>query len=90
MDDLTEEADDDPPAFLAALAKRDWSTFLRRTWRDRWLESNPVGRWCLFRGAARIVRTPIPEELPAQAEMLKAVRIAFHISSPVQGMEFER
>jgi len=90
VDDLTEEAEDEPPAFLAAPTKRDWTTFPRRSWRERWLESNRLGRWFLFRGAERIVRTRIPEEMPAQVEMLQALRIAFQDSALAPGLEFER
>ncbi len=89
-DDLADEAGDEPPAFLANPVKRDWSTFPRRGWRERWLESNRPGRWFLFRGAERIVRTRIPDELPAQAEMLQALRIAFQNADLTAGLDFER
>jgi 3-hydroxyacyl-CoA dehydrogenase/enoyl-CoA hydratase/3-hydroxybutyryl-CoA epimerase len=88
-DDLAEEADDEPPAFLADPVKRDWSAFPRNTWRERWLESNRPGRWFLFRGADRILRTRIPEEMPAPGEMLNALRQAFQSNWPA-GLAFER
>ena len=89
-DDLVEEVGDKPPSFLENPVKRDWSQFPRRTWRERWLESNRPGRWLLLRGAERIVRTRIPEEMPAQAEMLHAMKIAFAEPSLAPGLEFER
>ncbi len=88
-DELAEEADEAPPAFLAEPVKRDWSAFPRRTWRERWLESNRPGRWFLFRGADRILRTRIPEEMPAPGEMLNALRQAFQSNWPA-GLDFER
>jgi 3-hydroxyacyl-CoA dehydrogenase/enoyl-CoA hydratase/3-hydroxybutyryl-CoA epimerase len=52
------------------------------TWRQRLLESNPVGRSLLFRGSRRILSTRVPEDMPAPAEALEAVRIGID-----QGME---
>lgn len=89
-DDLMYEVDDDPPAFLANPRKRDWSTFPRRTWRERWLESNRLGRWFLFRGAERILHTRIPEEMPAQTEMLNALRQIYQQTGIQTGLELER
>jgi 3-hydroxyacyl-CoA dehydrogenase/enoyl-CoA hydratase/3-hydroxybutyryl-CoA epimerase len=88
-DDLAEEDDDEPPAFLADPVKRDWSAFPRTVWRERWLESNRLGRWFLFRGADRILRTRIPEEMPAPSEMLNALRQAYQSNWPA-GLDFER
>jgi 3-hydroxyacyl-CoA dehydrogenase/enoyl-CoA hydratase/3-hydroxybutyryl-CoA epimerase len=45
-----------------------------RGWRQRLLESNPVGRALLFRGSAQIMRRRIPDDMPAPAEALRAVR----------------
>jgi 3-hydroxyacyl-CoA dehydrogenase/enoyl-CoA hydratase/3-hydroxybutyryl-CoA epimerase len=88
-DDVAEEADDEPPAFLADPVKRDWSAFPRGTWRERWLESNRPGRWFIFRGAERILRTRIPEEMPAPDEMLNALRQVYQ-SNWGAGLDFER
>jgi 3-hydroxyacyl-CoA dehydrogenase/enoyl-CoA hydratase/3-hydroxybutyryl-CoA epimerase len=44
------------------------------TWRQRILESTPVGRWLLFRGAARLVRRKVPDDMPAPHEALAAMR----------------
>jgi 3-hydroxyacyl-CoA dehydrogenase/enoyl-CoA hydratase/3-hydroxybutyryl-CoA epimerase len=88
-DELAAEDDDEPPAFLADPIKRDWSAFPRHTWRERWLESNRPGRWFLFRGAERILRTRIPDEMPAPGAMLGALRQAFQNDWPA-GLKFER
>jgi 3-hydroxyacyl-CoA dehydrogenase / enoyl-CoA hydratase / 3-hydroxybutyryl-CoA epimerase len=88
-DELAEEENDEPPAFLAAPVKRDWSAFPRNSWRERWLESNRPGRWFLFRGAERILRTRVPEEMPAQCEMLNALRQAYRFDWQA-GLDFER
>ncbi len=88
-DDLADEENGEPPAFLADPVKRDWSAFPCNTWRERWLESNRPGRWFVFRGAERILRTRIPEEMPAPSEMLGALRQAFH-SDLQAGLDFER
>lgn len=89
-DEVIDEKEEDPPSFLANPAKRDWSTFPARTFRQSWLESNRPGRWFLFRGADRIVRTRVPEEMPAPAEMLEGLRIAYQASDPSTGLVFER
>ena len=89
-DNIEEDGDDAPPAFLAEPRKRDWSTFPTRTWRERWLESTRPGRWFLFRGAERILRTRIPDEMPAPAAMLQALRHAYQQPSLQAGLDFER
>lgn len=91
-DHLEEEVNEEPPAFLERPVKRDWSRFPTQTWRQRWLESNRPGRWFLFRGAERILRTRVPEDMPAQGEMLTALRVAYHspTSMLAGGLEFER
>jgi 3-hydroxyacyl-CoA dehydrogenase / enoyl-CoA hydratase / 3-hydroxybutyryl-CoA epimerase len=89
-DDLVEEASEEPPAFLANPVKRDWTAFPQGGWRERWLESNRPGRWFLFRGAERILRRRIPDEMPAQAEMLQALRTAYQNAGFSAGLNFER
>jgi 3-hydroxyacyl-CoA dehydrogenase / enoyl-CoA hydratase / 3-hydroxybutyryl-CoA epimerase len=88
-DDLAQD-DDEAPIWLANPRKRDWSTFPARNWRERWLESNRPGRWFLCRGAERILRTRIPEGMPAQAEMLHALRRVYELPSVAAGLETER
>lgn len=89
-DELAETDDDPPPDFLANPFKRDRQTFPRFTWRQRWLESHRLGRWLLFRGAERVVRTRIPEEMPAPQEMLQALRVAFDHPDPAASLAFEQ
>jgi 3-hydroxyacyl-CoA dehydrogenase/enoyl-CoA hydratase/3-hydroxybutyryl-CoA epimerase len=52
------------------------------TWRQRLLESNPLGRLLLFRGTERVLRKRVPDDMPAPAEALHAVHIGI-----TQGME---
>src|SRR5262249_15235155 len=89
-DEITEQEGDEPPSFLSNPMKRDWTGFPRVNWRQNWLESNRLGRWFLFRGAERIVRTRIPEAMPAPGEMLGALRLAFADSTLQPGLAYER
>ena len=45
------------------------------TWRQRLLESNQFGRSLVIRGSRRILSKRVPEDMPAPAEALEAVRI---------------
>jgi 3-hydroxyacyl-CoA dehydrogenase/enoyl-CoA hydratase/3-hydroxybutyryl-CoA epimerase len=45
------------------------------TWRQRMLESNPFGRRLIIRGTQRLIRNRVPDDMPAPAEALEAVRI---------------
>jgi 3-hydroxyacyl-CoA dehydrogenase/enoyl-CoA hydratase/3-hydroxybutyryl-CoA epimerase len=69
--------------------KRPASRLPLRTWRQRLLESNPVGRSLLVRGSQRILRKRVPEDMPAPAEALEAVRIG--VSQGIEaGLAYER
>jgi 3-hydroxyacyl-CoA dehydrogenase/enoyl-CoA hydratase/3-hydroxybutyryl-CoA epimerase len=46
-----------------------------RTWRQRLLESTGPARALLFRGAERIVRRKVPDDMPAPKEALQAMRV---------------
>ena len=85
-------AEEDEPAavtFLAAPTKRDWDVAPRHTWRQRLLETNRPGRWFITRGAARILRERLPDEMPAPWEALRAVRAGF--GRPMaEGLDRER
>jgi len=60
-----------------------------RSWRQRMLEATPLGRWLLFRGAERIVRRKLPDDMPAPLEALAAIK--FGMSRGLQaGLHFER
>jgi 3-hydroxyacyl-CoA dehydrogenase/enoyl-CoA hydratase/3-hydroxybutyryl-CoA epimerase len=44
-------------------------------WGQRLREGNPVGRWLIFRGAERILRRRVPDDMPAPFEALKAIQV---------------
>jgi 3-hydroxyacyl-CoA dehydrogenase/enoyl-CoA hydratase/3-hydroxybutyryl-CoA epimerase len=44
------------------------------SWRQRILESTPMGRWLLFRGAGRLLGRRVPDDMPAPHEALAAMR----------------
>ena len=46
----------------------------KRNWRQRLLESNPIGRNLILRGAERIMQRKAPDDFPGPAEALAAVR----------------
>lgn len=54
--------------------KRDRTTLPIRTWRQRFLEGNWLGRKIVFQGIERMVRAKTPDDLPAPLEALEAVR----------------
>jgi 3-hydroxyacyl-CoA dehydrogenase/enoyl-CoA hydratase/3-hydroxybutyryl-CoA epimerase len=59
------------------------------TWRQRVLESNPLGRSLLVRGSQRILSKRVPEDMPAPLEALEAVRIG--LSNGIEaGLAYER
>jgi 3-hydroxyacyl-CoA dehydrogenase/enoyl-CoA hydratase/3-hydroxybutyryl-CoA epimerase len=55
--------------------KRPRTKLPRVTWRQTLLESNPLGRLLIFRGAARMLTRRVPDDMPAPAEALEAVRV---------------
>jgi 3-hydroxyacyl-CoA dehydrogenase/enoyl-CoA hydratase/3-hydroxybutyryl-CoA epimerase len=69
--------------------KRDWRRFPRRTWRQRLLESNPLGRRLLFRVSQRILKRQLPDDLPAPYEALEAVRVGLRPGLEA-GLAYER
>lgn len=88
-DDLAADGDE-PPAFLAEPHKHDGDRFVRRTWRQQLLESTGLGRRLLLRGAARVVRERLPDALPAPAEAVEALRLAYAPGAPEPGLAHER
>lgn len=46
-----------------------------RSWRQRLLESNPFGRRLIYRATERRLRQRLPDDLPAPAEALDALRL---------------
>jgi 3-hydroxyacyl-CoA dehydrogenase / enoyl-CoA hydratase / 3-hydroxybutyryl-CoA epimerase len=73
-DEVVEDSDE-PPAFLAQPSKRSPSGLPLRTWRQRLLESNSLGRWLIFRGTKRLLGRRLPDDMPAHGEALQAIRI---------------
>jgi len=59
------------------------------TWRQRLLESHPMGRRLLLRGAGRLVRRRTPDDMPAPFEALEAVRVGIKQGMAV-GLAHER
>jgi 3-hydroxyacyl-CoA dehydrogenase/enoyl-CoA hydratase/3-hydroxybutyryl-CoA epimerase len=62
-------------AWALAEGKRPLDGLPLRTWRQKLLESNPLGRRVLLKGAARVIRRKVPDDMPAPAEALEAVRV---------------
>jgi 3-hydroxyacyl-CoA dehydrogenase/enoyl-CoA hydratase/3-hydroxybutyryl-CoA epimerase len=88
--DQVREADGEglPPGLTEA-GKRPKKGLPLRTWRQRLLESNAVGRWLLFRGAERVVRRRTPDDFPAPFEALQAVRTGIK-EGMAAGLGYER
>lgn len=63
------------PGGARHLEKRPKRSTPVRTWRQRLIESTPMGRAILFRGAERILRRKVPDDMPAPFEALQAVRV---------------
>src|SRR5262249_24120036 len=60
-----------------------------RTWRQTFLESNPLGRYILFRAAARRARRRVADDMPAPWEALRAMRVG--VSEGMEaGLAYER
>lgn len=59
------------------------------TWRQKILESNPLGHRLLFRGARRLIERRVPEDLPAPGEALDALRVGMK-NGKEAGLERER
>jgi len=80
-------------ARLTALAmtrgKRPRLRLPLRTWRQRFLESHPMGRRLLFRGAERLLRRKTPDDMPAPLAALDAIRTGFR-KNVAAGLERER
>jgi 3-hydroxyacyl-CoA dehydrogenase/enoyl-CoA hydratase/3-hydroxybutyryl-CoA epimerase len=69
--------------------KRQRGKLPLRTWRQRILESNFVGRAGIFRAAERRLRKRVPDDMPAPAEALDAVRVGIRQGMDA-GLERER
>jgi 3-hydroxyacyl-CoA dehydrogenase/enoyl-CoA hydratase/3-hydroxybutyryl-CoA epimerase len=60
-----------------------------RTWRQRLLESNPIGRRVLFKATERLLRRKVPDDMPAPTEALEAIRTGIR-EGITAGFAYER
>jgi 3-hydroxyacyl-CoA dehydrogenase/enoyl-CoA hydratase/3-hydroxybutyryl-CoA epimerase len=58
-------------------------------WRQRMLESNPLGRRLLFRATERVLRRKVWDDMPAPAEALEAIRVGVK-NGMTEGLTYER
>lgn len=72
-----------------AEGKRSRDGLPLRTWRQRLVESNRVGRYLIFRGAARTLKQRVADDMPAPAEALRAVHVGV-TRGLTEGLAFER
>jgi 3-hydroxyacyl-CoA dehydrogenase/enoyl-CoA hydratase/3-hydroxybutyryl-CoA epimerase len=69
--------------------KRPKTRLPLRTWRERLLESNFLGRRVLFAGTERLLRRRVPDDMPAPREALEAVRVGL-AQGLAAGLTYER
>ncbi len=60
-----------------------------RTWGQRFTESTAVGRGLLFTATERVLRNRVPDDMPAPAEAIQAVRVGLK-EGMVAGLAYER
>jgi 3-hydroxyacyl-CoA dehydrogenase/enoyl-CoA hydratase/3-hydroxybutyryl-CoA epimerase len=60
-----------------------------RTWRQRLLESNPLGRRILFKATERVMRRKLWDDMPAPLEALEAIRTGIN-DGMAAGLAYER
>jgi 3-hydroxyacyl-CoA dehydrogenase/enoyl-CoA hydratase/3-hydroxybutyryl-CoA epimerase len=60
-----------------------------RTWRQRLLESNPLGRRAVFQITERLVRRSVWDDMPAPIEALEAIRAGIR-EGMTAGLTYER
>jgi 3-hydroxyacyl-CoA dehydrogenase/enoyl-CoA hydratase/3-hydroxybutyryl-CoA epimerase len=89
IDEITEEEKSAPAAFLKDLKKKSPKRLPLRTLRQKLTESTRLGRWLVFRGAERLLRNRLPEDMPAPWHALDAVRTGLRAGLEA-GLERER
>jgi 3-hydroxyacyl-CoA dehydrogenase/enoyl-CoA hydratase/3-hydroxybutyryl-CoA epimerase len=77
------------PSFLARAAKRPKRFLPLRTWRQRFLESTKFARRLLHRGAERVLRRRLPDDMPAPREALCAIWTGVQAGESA-GLAYER
>lgn len=75
VDGLTSSPENEPAALLAQAGKRTTDFRPRRTWRQRLFESTRLGRGLILRGAKRVLKRRVPDDMPAPWELHEAIRI---------------
>jgi 3-hydroxyacyl-CoA dehydrogenase/enoyl-CoA hydratase/3-hydroxybutyryl-CoA epimerase len=75
VDAIADDANPLPPGFLNDPQKRSLPFLPLRALRQKLSESTRLGRYLVFRGAERILHTRLPDDMPAPARALNAVRI---------------
>jgi 3-hydroxyacyl-CoA dehydrogenase/enoyl-CoA hydratase/3-hydroxybutyryl-CoA epimerase len=88
-DHITADEDDGPPDFLGEPVKRPKSKLPLRGLRQKLLEGNFVGRALIYRGAERILRQRLPDDMPAPWEALDAIKTGVNRGIEA-GLEIER
>jgi len=53
--------------------KRPKESLPLRNWKAKFIESNPVGRYLIYRGAEKTLKQRVPDDMPAPYEALKAI-----------------
>jgi 3-hydroxyacyl-CoA dehydrogenase/enoyl-CoA hydratase/3-hydroxybutyryl-CoA epimerase len=81
--------DEEPPDFLAAPVKRPRHGLPLHGWRQRLLESNPLGRGLIYRGTERLLRRRLPDDMPAPWAALEAIRYGLRHGMKA-GLTYER
>jgi 3-hydroxyacyl-CoA dehydrogenase/enoyl-CoA hydratase/3-hydroxybutyryl-CoA epimerase len=69
--------------------KRNAQRLPLRTWRQRVLESSPLGRAVIFRGTERMLERRVPDDMPAPAAALEAIRTGIRQGFEA-GLTYER
>src|SRR5262249_29149 len=72
-----------------AAGKRQRSGLPLRGWRQRVLESNPIGRRILFGATERLMRRRVWDDMPAPFEALEAIRTGIN-DGMAAGLAYER
>lgn len=87
-DELVRDSDA-PPAFLDEPVKRPRTRLPYSTWRQRLLESTGLGRSLIVRGARRLLKRRLADDMPAPWEALQAVEVGIR-DGMAAGLAHER
>jgi 3-hydroxyacyl-CoA dehydrogenase/enoyl-CoA hydratase/3-hydroxybutyryl-CoA epimerase len=73
VDQIADAGDTSLPALTHDPRKRTLPFLPFRTWRQWWSESTKLGRSLILRGAGRVLKSRLPEDMPAPKLALEAV-----------------